>query len=138
MQAREEVQVDQEDQAPLGGGFASLDEILHALPEFLKPNAIQDAHGRRPDDEEYDDTSLLVPAGAWKDFTPAMSQYWAIKQYNLEKILFFKLGKFYEIFYHDAIVCQRLLDLNWMGGAKKLHVGFPERALDKYLALLVK
>ena len=24
-----------------------------------------------------------------------------------------------------------------MGGAKKLHVGFPEKALDKYLAILV-
>jgi DNA mismatch repair protein MSH6 len=25
-----------------------------------------------------------------------------------------------------------------MGGAKKLHVGFPEKALDKYLSMLVK
>ena len=66
-----------------------------------------------------------------------MNQFWQIKQYNLEKIIFFKLGKFYEIFHHDAIVCQKLLDLNWMGGAKKLHVGFPEKALDKYLAKLV-
>lgn len=24
-----------------------------------------------------------------------------------------------------------------MGGAKKLHVGFPEKALDKYLEILV-
>jgi len=24
-----------------------------------------------------------------------------------------------------------------MGGAKKLHVGFPEKALEKYLAILV-
>jgi DNA mismatch repair ATPase MutS len=24
-----------------------------------------------------------------------------------------------------------------MGGAKKLHVGFPEKALDKYLSILV-
>ena len=52
-------------------------------------------------------------------------------------ILFFKLGKFYEIFYNDAIICQKILDLNWMGGAKKLHVGFPEKALDKYLVILV-
>ena len=25
-----------------------------------------------------------------------------------------------------------------MGGAKKLHIGFPEKALDKYLAILVE
>lgn len=66
-----------------------------------------------------------------------MVQYWQIKVNNFEKILFFKLGKFYEIFFMDAIICQNLLDLNWMGGAKKLHVGFPEKALDKYLGILV-
>ncbi len=44
--------------------------------------------------------------------------------------MLFKLGKFYEIFYDDAIICHRLLDLNWMG--KKMHVGFPEKAINKY------
>ena len=66
-----------------------------------------------------------------------MKQYWKIKQHNYDKIFLFKLGKFYEIFNSDAIICQKLLDLNWMGGAKKLHVGFPEKALDKYLIILV-
>ena len=65
-----------------------------------------------------------------------MKQYWKIKQRNYEKILFFKLGKFYEIFYNDAIICNKLLDLNWMGRGK-LHVGFPEKVLDKYLHQLV-
>ena len=37
----------------------------------------------------------------------------------------------------DAIICQKILDLNWMGGAKKLHIGFPEKVLDKYLAIMV-
>jgi DNA mismatch repair protein MSH6 len=66
-----------------------------------------------------------------------MNQFWSLKQHNFDKIFFFKLGKFYEIFYSDAIICQQLLDLNWMGGAKKLHIGFPEKALDKYLPQLV-
>lgn len=115
-----------------------MDEIKEALPEFLKEHNIRDANRLRPFEEGYDDTSLFIPADQWKSFTPAMRQYWEIKQFNLEKILLFKLGKFYEIFYHDAIICQKLLDLNWMGGAKKLHVGFPEKALDKYLSVLVK
>lgn len=55
----------------------------------------------------------------------------------MDKIFLFKLGKFYEMFYMDAIIGQKELDLNWMGGAKKLHVGFPEKALDKYLSVLV-
>lgn len=41
------------------------------------------------------------------------------------------------MFFTDAIICQRVLDLNWMGANKKLHVGFPEKALDKYLKILV-
>ena len=66
-----------------------------------------------------------------------MTQYWDLKQDNFEKVFFFKLGKFYEIFYNDAILCNKLLDLNWMGHSKKLHIGFPEKALDKYLHMLV-
>jgi DNA mismatch repair protein MSH6 len=62
-----------------------------------------------------------------------MTQYWTFKVDHFEKIFFFKLGKFYEIFFSDAIICNKLLDLNWMGGAKKLHIGFPEKVLDKYL-----
>jgi len=41
------------------------------------------------------------------------------------------------MFANDAIICQKLLDLNWMGEDKKLHVGFPEKYLDKYLAQMV-
>jgi len=80
---------------------------------------------------------LYVPPGEWKNFTPAMTQYWKLKEDNHEKIFLFKLGKFYELFFSDAILCQKLLDLNWMGGAKKLHIGFPEKALNKYLPILV-
>jgi len=42
-------------------------------------------------------------------------------------VIFFKLGKFYEIFYEDAILCHHELDLQWMNCSKKLHVGFPEK-----------
>ena len=41
------------------------------------------------------------------------------------------------MFYDDAIITHNLLDLNWMGGAKKYHVGFPEKAIDKYVPILV-
>ena len=134
--AEEQTYVDQEDQF-IGGGFQSLDEILDARPPFIKESNVMDLERRRPDDTNYDPTSLHIPASEWKNFTPCMTQYWHIKTTNYEKILFFKLGKFYEIFYNDAIICQKLLDLNWMGGAKKLHVGFPEKVLDKYLSILV-
>jgi len=117
----------------IGGGFNSVEDIYDALPYFLKPSNIKDKSGLRPDHPEYDPTTLFIPEAAWKDFTPAMTQYWTFKVDHFEKIFFFKLGKFYEIFFSDAIICNKLLDLNWMGGAKKLHIGFPEKVLDKYL-----
>lgn len=52
-----------------------------------------------------------------------MKQYWKIKSENFDKIVFFKLGKFYELFYEDALIGNQLLELKWMG--TKMHVGFP-------------
>lgn len=49
--------------------------------------------------------------------------------------MFFKLGKFYELFYEDAYISNKYLDLNWMG--KKMHTGFPEKALEKFANLLI-
>eukprot|EP00347_Sterkiella_histriomuscorum_P021958 403332180 len=128
--------IDQEDQV-IGGGFQTHDDILEARPDFIKEEYIMDMEKRKPEDPEYDPTTLYIPGDKWNGFTPAMYQYWEIKVHNYDKILFFKLGKFYEIFYNDAIICQKLLDLNWMGGAKKLHIGFPEKVLDKYLVIMV-
>ena len=94
-----------------------------------------DKKKRRPDDPDYDSSTLYIPPNEWRNFSSCMTQFWDLKQTNFEKVFFFKLGKFYEIFHNDAILCHKLLDLNWMG-AKKLHVGFPEVKLDKYLHLL--
>ena len=128
---------DVEDEGENGGGVCSIDEIKEARPRFLKEENIMDKMGRRPWEEGYDETTLYISPEDWKKFTPAMRQYWTIKQNNLEKILFFKLGKFYEIFYTDAIICNRILDLAWMGAATRLHVGFPEKACDNYVGILV-
>ena len=50
-------------------------------------------------------------------------------------MLFFKCGKFYEIFYQDAFICHKEMGLKWMGHRAK--VGFPERWLEKNGSLLV-
>ncbi len=111
----------------------------NGLPEFLKANNIRDKMGRNPEDSNYDPTSLLVPNTFLKTCTPAMVQYWQFKSDNFDKIMLFKLGKFYEMFYDDAIVGNAVLDLNWMGNdPKKLHVGFPEKCLEEKAAKLIQ
>jgi DNA mismatch repair protein MSH6 len=56
-----------------------------------------------------------------------MKQYWTFKSEHYDKILFFKVGKFYELFYEDAYVGNKYLNLKWMGA--KMHTGFPEKSI---------
>ena len=65
-----------------------------------------------------------------------MKQFWTIKSNNFDKIVFFKLGKFYELFYEDAFIGHKICDLKWM--AKKMHVGFPEKRLEYYANFFVE
>lgn len=44
-------------------------------------------------------------------YTPAMQQYIDFKKQYSDCILFFRLGDFYEIFFEDAKLCSKLLDL---------------------------
>ncbi len=104
------------------------------LPTFIRPENIVDKHKRKPSDPMYDPTSVFVPESEYPSMTPTVRQYWQIKKDNMDKIVLFKLGKFYELFNEDAAICHKLLDLNWTG---PLHVGFPEKCLDKYGSILV-
>jgi DNA mismatch repair protein MSH6 len=72
---------------------------------------------------EYDPSTLYIPDDAWGKFTSPMKQYWRIKSDNFDNIVFFKLGKFYELFYDDAAVGHNYLNLKYMG--TKMHTGFP-------------
>ena len=96
--------VDQEDHV-IGGGFSKESDIHDALPEFLKQDKLMDAQKRRPSDPNYDPTTLYIPQRDFDQATPCMRQYWELKRTNFEKIFFFKLGKFYEIFFLDSIIC---------------------------------
>jgi len=115
------------------------DHPEEGLPEFLREHYIRDKMGRKMEDSDYDPTTLLVPKEYIKNCTPAMQQYWQFKSENFDKVIFFKLGKFYELFYDDAIVGNKILDLNWMGNdPKKLHVGFPEKVLEEKAFILTQ
>ena len=104
-------------------------------PEWAKKENSKDARGRRPGHPEFDPTTLYIPPNALNDLTPTMRQYWQIKSQNNDKIILFKIGKFYELFFEDAMTCHKELDLNWMGN--KMSVGFPEKTLDAYAYTLV-
>lgn len=70
--------------------------------------------------------------------SPMMEQYLTIKKEHPDKILFFQVGDFYELFYDDAKVASQVLDLvlTTRDGDKKDPVplaGIPIHAIDNYL-----
>jgi DNA mismatch repair protein MutS len=73
-----------------------------------------------------------------------MRQYLEAKQQYRDALLFFRMGDFYEMFYEDALVAARALDLTLTSRSKDGHgtaipmCGVPHHAVDTYLARLVR
>ena len=75
--------------------------------------------------------------------TPLMAQYREIKARHPHAILFFRMGDFYEMFYEDAEVAARALDLTLTsrnnGGASEVPLaGIPVKAATEYLRRFVQ
>jgi DNA mismatch repair protein MutS len=75
--------------------------------------------------------------------TPLMQQYFRIKAEHPDRLLFFRMGDFYELFYEDARKAARLLDITLTSrgesaGERIPMAGIPHHAVDGYLAKLVK
>src|SRR5882672_6101402 len=76
--------------------------------------------------------------------TPAMRQYLEAKRQHRDAIVLFRMGDFYEIFYDDALVAARALDLTLTSRSKDSNgggipmCGVPYHAVDTYIARLVK
>ncbi|WP_051710571.1 DNA mismatch repair protein MutS [Andreprevotia chitinilytica] len=75
--------------------------------------------------------------------TPFMAQYLKLKAENADKLLFFRMGDFYELFYDDAVKASKLLDITLTtrgqsAGQPIRMAGIPYHACEVYLAKLVK
>jgi DNA mismatch repair protein MutS len=76
--------------------------------------------------------------------TPAMRQYLDAKQQHRDAILLFRMGDFFEMFYEDALVAARALDITLTSRAKDSNgggipmCGVPYHAVDGYIGRLVK
>ncbi|KAJ9605187.1 DNA mismatch repair protein msh6 [Cladophialophora chaetospira] len=91
---------------------------------------IRDIDRNPPGHPDYDPRTLYIPPMAWKDFSPFEKQYWEIKQKFWDTIVFFKKGKFYELYENDATVGHQLFDLKLTDRVNMRMVGVPESSLE--------
>lgn len=75
--------------------------------------------------------------------SPMMRQYMEIKKANEDKVIFFRLGDFYEMFFEDAINISRELELTLTGKNAGLDekipmCGIPHHAANIYIDKLVE
>ncbi|HEX8010990.1 MAG TPA: DNA mismatch repair protein MutS [Casimicrobiaceae bacterium] len=75
--------------------------------------------------------------------TPMMQQYLRVKAEHPDKLVFYRMGDFYELFYDDAKRAAPMLDITLTArgasaGAPIPMAGVPYHAVEQYLAKLVK
>ncbi|MDX9691543.1 MAG: DNA mismatch repair protein MutS, partial [Acholeplasmataceae bacterium] len=74
-------------------------------------------------------------------YTPMMQQYLEIKEDYADAIVFFRLGDFYEMFFDDAIVASKVLEIALTSrdaGAKVPMCGVPYHSVKPYVAKLIE
>jgi DNA mismatch repair protein MutS len=75
--------------------------------------------------------------------TPMVQQYLSIKGEHPDAILFFRMGDFYEMFFEDAKIASRILEIALTSRNKKDEkpipmCGIPHHAANAYIAQLIK
>uniref|UniRef100_A0A804MYX6 DNA mismatch repair proteins mutS family domain-containing protein n=1 Tax=Zea mays TaxID=4577 RepID=A0A804MYX6_MAIZE len=107
--------------------------------EWLNSFAIRDANKRRPNDPLYDKSTLFIPPDALRKMSTSQKQYWNIKCKYMDVVLFFKVGKFYELYELDAEIGQKELDwkMTVSGVGKCRQVGISESGIDDAVDKLI-
>src|SRR5436853_994077 len=75
--------------------------------------------------------------------TPLMRQYAAIKKEHPQTLLFFRLGDFYELFFEDAVVAARELQITLTSRNKEKGIavpmcGVPYHSAENYISKLIR
>lgn len=107
--------------------------------EWLHLSQIKDANGRRLGDLLYDKQTLYIPPDALRKMSASQKQYWDVKCKYMDIVLFFKVGKFYELYELDAEIGHKELDwkMTLSGVGKCRQVGISENGIDEAVQKLL-
>jgi DNA mismatch repair protein MutS len=103
---------------------------------------IQSGVAPTSDEPQLDLAARVPPAEKiLAELTPFMRQWTVAKRENPDALLFFRMGDFYELFYDDAIVVSRELQLTLTARDRERNqpmCGVPYHAVEGYLARLLR
>ncbi|ORY03012.1 DNA mismatch repair protein Msh6 [Basidiobolus meristosporus CBS 931.73] len=98
---------------------------------------VRDANGKSVGDPDYDPRTLKIPSSAWNLFTPFEKQFWEIKASHFDTVVFFKKGKFYELYEKDADIGHQEFDLKMTDRVNMRMVGVPESSFDHWASQFI-
>ena len=76
-------------------------------------------------------------------YTPMMRQYLEVKEQHADAFVFFRMGDFYEMFFEDALIAAKELEITLTGrsnsGGERIPMcGVPHHAADSYVNKLIE
>ena len=120
-------------------------EDMKTGPELIPPPAAGSAEMALPcspaDTADDGPTTMNRSGEKPPELTPFMRQWTAAKRQNPDALLFFRMGDFYELFYDDAVVASRELQLTLTARDRERQVpmcGVPYHAVEGYLTRLLR
>ena len=80
--------------------------------------------------------------GSGAKLTPLMQQYWDVKNLHEDKIIFFRMGDFFELFHDDALIAAPILGIaltsrNKNSGDDTPMCGVPHQSVPQYINKLL-
>lgn len=97
----------------------------------------------QPDEDNGTQAATVAARSTEKiaELTPFMRQWTTAKRQNPDALLFFRMGDFYELFYDDAVIVSRELQLTLTARDRERNqpmCGVPYHAVDNYLTRLLR
>ncbi|KAK9102607.1 hypothetical protein Sjap_019861 [Stephania japonica] len=121
------------------GKDMDVSEKVSSKFDWLNPSSIKDKNGNRPCDVLYDKRTLYIPPVVLGKMSASQKQYWTVKCQYMDVLLFFKVGKFYELYELDAEIAHKELDwkMTFSGVGKCRQVGISESGIDDAVQKLI-
>lgn len=91
---------------------------------------LHDKSGNPMGSAGYDPGTLFIPPFYYSKFTPFEKQFWDIKCEYFDTVVFFKKGKFYELYENDADIASREFGLRISDRVNMKMAGVPESSFE--------